>query len=143
MEPRILTQWLELDMVIRLIVSAVLGGFIGYERERREKPAGLRTHMLVSIGSCLFTILSIYAFGDKSDPGRIAANIVVGIGFLGAGTIVHARGHVSGLTTAASVWAVSAIGMAVGTGFYLIGIVAALLVFIVLRFLMGMENQDK
>lgn len=143
MEPRLLTQWLELDMAIRLVVSAFLGGVIGYEREHMEKPAGLRTHMLVAIGACLFTILSVYAFNDTAAPGRTAANIVVGIGFLGAGTIVHARGKVSGLTTAASVWAVSAIGMAIGTGFYILGIVAAILVFIVLRFLIAIEHQDK
>ncbi len=143
MEPRMLTQWLELDMVIRLVVSAFLGGVIGWERERREKPAGLRTHMLVSLGACLFTILSVYAFGDTSDPARVAANIVVGIGFLGAGTIVRSMGKVSGLTTAASVWAVSAIGMSIGAGLYIIGIASALLVFIVLRFLMGMENTDR
>lgn len=143
MEQRILTPWLELDLVIRLVVSALLGGIIGYEREQREKPAGLRTHMLVSIGACLFTILSIYAFGDRSEPSRIASNVVVGIGFLGAGTIVHARGRVSGLTTAASVWTVAAIGMAIGTGLYIVGFVASLLIYIVLRLFTVMENQDK
>ena len=143
MEPRILTPWLELDMVIRLIVSVIAGGLIGYERERMDKPAGLRTHMLVSTGSCLFTILSMYAFGSGSDPGRVAANIVVGIGFLGAGTVVHARGKVSGLTTAASIWAVSAIGMAIGTGLYIIGIVSTVLVFIVLQLFIKLENLGK
>ena len=143
MEPRILTPWLELDMVIRLIVSAVLGGLIGFERERREKPAGFRTHMLVSVGACLFTILSIYAFGDRAEPSRIASNVVVGIGFLGAGTIVHERGRVSGLTTAASVWTVAAVGMAIGTGLYIVGLIASLVVYIILRFFTVVESQDK
>ena len=99
--------------------------------------------MLVAIGSCLFTILSVYAFGDTAAPGRVAANIVVGIGFLGAGTIIHARGKVSGLTTAASVWAISAIGMAIGTGYLLIGIVTSVLIYVVLHVLIKLEHTEK
>jgi putative Mg2+ transporter-C (MgtC) family protein len=137
------TPWIEVDMVIRLVVSALVGGIIGFERERMEKPAGLRTYTLVSIGSCLFTLLSLFAFGSESDPGRVAANIVVGIGFLGAGTIIQAQGQVRGLTTAASIWAVSAIGMAFGTGMYLVGLVAAFLIIIVLRVLFKLRHSDK
>jgi putative Mg2+ transporter-C (MgtC) family protein len=144
MEPWQFTSWLELDMVIRLLAAALAGGLIGYERQQRDKPAGLRTHILVALGSCLFTILSIYAFGAKSEPSRIASNIVVGIGFLGAGTIIRSDGgRVIGLTTAASIWVVAAIGMAMGTGFYLIGTISAILVFLVLRLFTAFENQGK
>jgi putative Mg2+ transporter-C (MgtC) family protein len=144
MEPLILTPWLELDMVVRLIVSIMAGGLIGWERERRDKPAGFRTHILVAMGSTLFTILSIYAFGGNYDPSRVAAGIVLGVGFLGAGTIIRGDGgRVVGLTTAASVWVVAAIGMAIGTGFYLLGIVATALVFIVLLLLTKLENLGK
>jgi putative Mg2+ transporter-C (MgtC) family protein len=140
MEPRLLTPWLELDMVIRLVASALAGGLVGYEREQRDKPAGLRTHMLVSLGACLFTILSVYGFSG-SDPSRIAANIVVGVGFLGAGTIIQSRGRVRGLTTAASVWTVAAIGMAIGTGLYLVGIVSAVLVTIILVLFTRLDKE--
>jgi putative Mg2+ transporter-C (MgtC) family protein len=136
-----LTQWLELDLVIRLMVSAMAGGLIGWERERREKPAGFRTHILVSMGSTLFTILSIYAFGAGTDPARVAAGIVLGVGFLGAGTIIRGDGgRIVGLTTAASVWVVAAIGMAIGTGFYLLGIFSCLFVFIVLLLFTKIED---
>jgi putative Mg2+ transporter-C (MgtC) family protein len=144
MEPLILTEWPEIDMVIRLIVSAMAGGLIGWERERREKPAGFRTHILVAMGSTLFTIFSVYAFGGNYDPSRVAAGIVLGVGFLGAGTIIRGNGgRVVGLTTAASVWVVAAIGMAVGTGFYLLGIIASVLVFLVLLLLTKVENMRK
>jgi len=144
MEPRILTPWLELDMVVRLIVAAFAGGLIGWEREHRQKPAGFRTHILVAVGSTLFTILSIYAFGKTADPSRVAAGIVLGVGFLGAGTIIRGDGgRIVGLTTAASVWMVAAIGMAVGAGFYLLGIITSVLVFIVLLLFTKLENLGK
>jgi len=135
MEPWQLTPWVEIDMVLRLLIAAVIGGLIGYERWRAEKPAGLRTHLLVCTGAALFTIVSIYGFGDLSDPSRVAAGIVVGIGFLGAGTILRGEGIVVGLTTAATIWAVAAIGLAVGTGLYLVAVVTAVILFIALRFL--------
>jgi putative Mg2+ transporter-C (MgtC) family protein len=112
------------DLTLRLAAATLLGGLIGLEREQRERAAGLRTHALVSVGSALFTIVSIYGFpvlagGDAAlDPSRVAAQIVSGIGFLGAGIIIFRDNTVRGLTTAATVWAVAGIGMASGGGLY-------------------------
>jgi putative Mg2+ transporter-C (MgtC) family protein len=128
-----LTPWLELDVVLRLVMAAIVGGIIGVDRERARKPAGIRTLMLVSIGSALFTVISIYGFGDPADPSRLAAGIVVGIGFLGAGVILHSEKGVMGLTTAAAVWAVAAIGVAFGCGLYLIAVATAVLILVALR----------
>jgi putative Mg2+ transporter-C (MgtC) family protein len=115
------------ELLVRLGLAAVLGGVIGAERELRDREAGLRTHMLVSLGSCLFTILSAYGFRDvlngnavlvRTDPTRIAAQVVTGIGFLGAGAIIRQGFSVRGLTTAATLWLTAAIGMAAGAGSY-------------------------
>ncbi len=126
------TPIIELDMVIRLLIAAVAGGVIGYERERAVKPAGLRTNILVCTGAALFTILSSN-FGGISDPSRIAAAVVIGVGFLGAGTIFRMGERTIGLTTAATVWVVAAIGLALGAGFYPVGLFAAILAYITLR----------
>jgi len=110
----------ELTMVIRILVATGMGAAIGYEREKAGKPAGLRTHMLIAVGSALFTVVSIYGFGTFGDISRVAAGVVAGIGFIGAGAIIH-RGTgdiVEGLTTAATIWAVAAIGLAAGAGLY-------------------------
>lgn len=120
----------ELELVSRLILAVVLGGIVGIERELVHKPAGLRTHMLVSLGSCLFTIISLYDF--QMDPARIAAGIVAGIGFIGAGTVIAERDRVVGVTTAASLWATASIGVATGVGNYLLSVATTLLVFVVL-----------
>jgi putative Mg2+ transporter-C (MgtC) family protein len=109
------------EALLRLFVAAVLGGAIGLERELRERQAGLRTHLVVSVGSALFTLVSAYGFHNfdgKVDPTRIAAQIVSGIGFLGAGAIIRQGLSVRGLTTAASLWLVAAIGMAAGAGYW-------------------------
>ena len=122
---------LQLDLSVRLIVAAALGLAVGFEREIHGHPAGLRTHMLVASGSALFTVLSAYGFRDFAgsnpaaiDPTRIAAQIVSGIGFLGAGAILKDGIVIRGLTTAASLWATSAVGMAAGAGEYVIAAVA-------------------
>ncbi len=128
-----LTPWEELDMVLRLIMAAFLGGIIGFEREHAEKPAGLRTLLLVCVGSALFTIASIYGFGSSADASRVAAGIVAGIGFLGAGTILRGDGVVIGITTAATIWTVAAIGLAIGAGLYLVGAVTAGIALVALR----------
>jgi putative Mg2+ transporter-C (MgtC) family protein len=110
------------DAVGRLAVAAGLGAAVGVERELREREAGIRTHLLVSLGACLFTIVGAYGFskfGSSVDPTRIAAQVVTGIGFLGAGAIIREGISVRGLTTAASLWIVAAIGMASGAGYYL------------------------
>ncbi len=117
--------------VLKLLIAAGLGALLGFERERTKKPAGLRTHMLVALGSALFTIISIDFF--PNDPARIAAGIVTGIGFLGAGTIFRAKDHVQGLTTAASVWTVAAVGMAVALGYYALATIAVVLALIILE----------
>lgn len=113
----------QIDVAVRLIVAGVFGMVIGIERELREQAAGLRTHMLVSIGACLFTLVSAYGFQavpgtTDLDPSRVAAQVVTGIGFLGAGAILREGISVRGLTTAASLWVVAAVGMAVGLGLY-------------------------
>ncbi len=124
-----------LDMICRVVLAAVLGAGIGYQRERAGKSAGLRTYTLVSMGAALFTVASLYGFGPGSDPSRVAAGVVAGIGFLGAGAIVRGLrgdGGVAGLTTAASIWAVAAVGLAAGAGMYVLSAVAALIIWIML-----------
>ncbi len=124
----------ELEMVLRLLLAVGLAALIGLERQHAGKAAGLRTHLLVCIGAALFTIASIYGFGEGSDPARVAAGIVAGIGFLGAGAIISTReGILVGLATAASIWAVAAIGLAAGAGLYILAPVATAVVLIVLR----------
>jgi putative Mg2+ transporter-C (MgtC) family protein len=130
---------LQLDLSVRLIVGAALGLAVGFEREIHGHPAGLRTHMLVAVGSALFTVLSAYGFGGVTvgadggapiDPTRIAAQIVSGIGFLGAGAILKDGIVIRGLTTAASLWATAAVGMAAGAGEYIISIVGTAVILV-------------
>ena len=127
---------IEVEMVLRLLLAAALGAIIGYQRERAGKPVGLRTHSLICVGAALFTIASLYfyhEFGTVADPARVAAGIVVGIGFIGAGAIIRrGEGVVEGLTTAATIWAVAAIGLAAGAGLYLVSAVTAIVILIVL-----------
>lgn len=116
------------EMILRLLLAAILGGLIGFEREYRSKVAGLRTHLLVAIGSALMMLLSQYGFGGQGDPARVAAQIVSGIGFIGAGAIIMDRRHaVHGLTTAAGVWVSAGIGMTVAAGLYVLAASATLL----------------
>jgi len=112
----------ELQMVIRLLAAAGMGAAIGYQREKAGKPAGLRTHVLIAVGAALFTVASVYGFGPAGDMSRVAAGVVAGIGFIGAGAIIHrgAGDIVGGLTTAATIWAVAAIGLTAGAGLYLV-----------------------
>ena len=121
-----MSPWVE--MTLRFLLAAALGAAIGYQRERAGKAAGVRTHILVSSGAALFTLVSIYGFtGGTADISRVAAGVVAGIGFIGAGVILRGqRGEgVAGLTTAASMWAAAAVGVAAGTGMYLISVIAA------------------
>lgn len=128
----------QVEIGLLLLLAAFLSAIIGVNRERIEHPAGLRTHMLVGIGACLFTLISIHAF-DEGDPGRIASQIVVGIGFLGAGAILKENNQITGLTTAASLWATAAIGMAVGTGMWFLAALVTLLLWVVLVFIRWLE----
>ncbi|MBD9178216.1 MAG: methyltransferase [Odoribacter splanchnicus] len=130
------------DFVLRLVVAGVLGGIVGWDREYRAKEAGLRTHFLVAIGSALIMIVSQHGFADVLgkpgiglDPSRIAAQVVSGIGFIGAGTILIQKQFVRGLTTAAGLWATSGIGLAVGAGMYWVGVCAMVLTLVGLEFL--------
>lgn len=125
---------LDVQMFLRLLIAVVLGALVGYERERAGKPAGVRTHGMVSLGAALFAVVSIHGFGGTGDPARVAAQIVTGIDFLGAGAILHQRSNVHGLTTAASLWVTAAIGLAVGVGMVLMSLATAILVFLLLRF---------
>ena len=106
------------DHIGKILLAAVLGLTVGIERDWSGKPAGIRTNMIIAVSSCLFTILSVEGFlGDQTDASRVAAQIVTGVGFLGAGALIQQQNHVIGLTTAANIWLVAAIGMAVGVGF--------------------------
>ena len=125
----------EVEMAIRLLLAAIFGAAVGYEREHSEKPAGMRTLALVSLGAAAFTLASIHGFGLSSDPARIAAQVVTGVGFLGAGTILRSGLTVRGLTTAASIWAIAGIGVAVGTGMYILSAVGTFLILVILHFL--------
>lgn len=123
------------DILLRLVLSCILGGLIGLERESHDRPTGFRTHILVCAGSTLLMLVSMYAFADfegPKDPGRIAAQVVSGIGFLGAGTIIREGVTVKGLTTAASLWVVAGIGLAIGGGQYFAAMVTTGLVFFTL-----------
>ena len=120
------------EIIVRLFAAAVLGALIGYEREYYHKAAGLRTHMLVSVGSALITLVSIYAF-PEGDPTRVASSIITGIGFLGAGTIIVGRGSVKGLTTAATLWMVAGLGLAIGAGYFIGALAASALVILILE----------
>lgn len=121
---------LEMSFVLRLILAVFLGAVIGWQREHRGKSAGARTYAIVTAGSAIFTILSVYAF--PNDIARVAASIVTGIGFLGAGMILHKEDRVEGLTTAAGLWIAAAIGMAVGVGFYLFAVSSTVITLIIL-----------
>jgi putative Mg2+ transporter-C (MgtC) family protein len=120
----------QLDLTFRLLASAALGAGLGLEREAHGHPAGMRTHLRVSLGSAIFTILSVYAFagtGSSADPSRIAAQVVTGIGFLGAGAIVKYGPNIRGLTTAGSLWVVAAIGISCGAGAYYVAVAGTLI----------------
>ena len=128
------------EYILSIVIAAMLGGIIGFEREYRSKEAGFRTHFLVGLGSGLFMVLSLHGFDDfvgiqgiQRDPSRIAAQVVSGMGFIGAGTIIFQKNMVKGLTTAAGLWVTSAIGMTAGAGMYLLATVSTLLVILCLE----------
>ena len=133
------------QIMLRLMLSVILSGLIGLERQIHRRTAGLRTHILVSLGSCLIMLTSLYIFDIYKnqvslDPARIAAGVITGIGFLGAGAILREREQIKGLTTAASLWIVAGIGLAVGCGFYNAAIFTTLLALVVLFFLRYAEG---
>jgi putative Mg2+ transporter-C (MgtC) family protein len=128
-----LVPWVNLEIVIRLLAAGIAGAAIGWERQEAAKPAGLRTHTLVGIGAGLLTALSVDAFTPGGDISRVAAAVVIGIGFIGAGMIMIKEHKVLGLTSAATIWVVAAVGIAFGSGYYIPALVAAGVTFIVLR----------
>lgn len=144
------------EVIIRLFLAIGVGGLIGYEREYQNRPAGFRTHILVCVGAAVISMIQLYdvdqtvnmilahpelASALKADIGRIGAQVVSGIGFLGAGTIIHQKGSVKGLTTAASLWVVACIGLAVGLGYYTLSILATITVAVVLVSLKKFESK--
>ena len=138
----------DFQMIIRLLLTLILAGLIGLEREVHQRDAGLRTHILVALGSCLIMLTSMYVFDiykDKVtlDPARIAAGVITGIGFLGAGAIIREPERIRGLTTAASLWVAAGIGLAVGIGFNKIAIYTTVLVLVVLHFFRFVEDSLK
>ncbi len=134
------------EIVARLVVSAIFGGIIGMERESNKSPAGFRTHILVTIGSALIIMISATAFdpiGQGNDPMRMAAQVITGIGFLGAGTIMREGSRVKGLTTAATLWVCAAIGLSIGAGLYLLGGLSTLVVMLTLTVLNRIDQKSK
>ncbi|MBQ0004505.1 MAG: MgtC/SapB family protein [Clostridiales bacterium] len=132
------------EILIRLLISVVVGGVIGLERGKTRRPAGFRTHMLVCVGSCvvMMTNLFLYTSGLDTDPARLGAQVITGVGFLGAGSILLTTGNrVKGLTTAAGLWASACLGLAIGAGFYVAAVVGSILVFLSLTLFHQIENQ--
>lgn len=132
--------------IIKFFLAVVLGGIVGYERQHKSRPAGLRTHILVCIGACLIQIISLdFSIVNKgtitSDPMRLGAQVISGIGFLGAGTIIKEGASIKGLTTAASLWTVACIGLAIGSGLYMQAVIATLFIYIALRSLKRIEDR--
>ena len=144
------------QVAIRLALAVVVGGLIGYEREFKNRPAGFRTHILVCLGAAITSMIQLYSIQEttamilqhpelqsamKVDIGRLGAQVITGVGFLGAGTIIHDKGSIKGLTTAASIWTVACIGLAIGLGYYTLTILSTICVFIVLVFLKTFETK--
>jgi putative Mg2+ transporter-C (MgtC) family protein len=129
-----------LDLVLRISLTVILSGLIGAEREWSGRPAGLRTHILVGVGAALVMLVSMYGFGGTNDPARLAAQVVSGIGFLGAGAILRDRGDITGITTASTIWITAMIGLAAGNGFYFGAIFSTAIVIITLIGLRYIES---
>ena len=132
---KLLNEFNEVSIIIRIFLAMILGGCIGLEREKNKRPAGFRTHILVCVGACMTALIGLFVWhetGSNSDPLRISAQVISGIGFLGAGTILHEGLTIKGLTTAASLWIVSAIGLAVGSGMYVLSTAATILTMVTL-----------
>ncbi len=128
-----LSAWTQVEVAVRLALATLFGAAIGYERETAGKPAGMRTLALIGLGAAIFTVASALGFAGSTDPSRIAAQIVTGVGFIGAGAILREGVTVQGITTAASIWVVAAIGLATGSGMYILAVVSTALAWVVLR----------
>lgn len=138
----LIVEAFRLDLAAKLFAAVLIGGGIGLERELKHKPAGLRTNILICLGSALLMDLSMrLAAAHGGDPGRISAQVVTGIGFLGAGTILHTRGQITGLTTAATIWVVAALGLTVGAGYFVEALGSTVTVMVVLIGLGAVERK--
>ena len=144
---KLLNQFNEISVIIRILLAMLLGGLIGIEREKSRRPAGFRTHILVCVGACLTSLIGVFVWhqmGDVTDPMRISAQVISGIGFLGVGTIlVKEHDHITGLTTAAGLWTTAAIGIACGYGFYSAAFVGTLVVTITSAILFKLEKGTR
>jgi putative Mg2+ transporter-C (MgtC) family protein len=144
------------EVILRLILAIIVGGLVGYEREYKNRPAGFRTHILVCVGAAVISMIQLYSVQEttnmiirqpvlasalKADIGRLGAQVITGVGFLGAGTIMHDKGSVKGLTTAASLWVVACVGLAVGLGYYFLVVASAASIFLVLATLKQVEAR--
>jgi putative Mg2+ transporter-C (MgtC) family protein len=129
------------EIVVRLLAAVLCSGVVGWERESRQRPAGLRTHMMVGLGAASFTLMAVQMAGPAADPVRVVQGVVTGIGFLGAGAIMHSRGEVQGMTTAAGIWVVGGIGAACGLGSYVLAVVTLLLALVILTALKRLEDN--
>lgn len=139
MENALVAIWL--NVVIPILAAALLGAIVGWEREALRKTAGLRTNMIVSVGAATFTLLALRSVDGSGDPSRIVQGIATGIGFLGAGAIVRDGGEVTGVTTAAGIWLVGAVGASCGAGYYDIAVVAVLIGVMILALLQGLSDR--
>lgn len=141
---KMMNQFSEISAIVRIFMAMLLGGIIGLEREKSKRPAGFRTHILVCVGACMTSLIGLlvwYEMGDATDPVRISAQVISGIGFLGVGTIlVKEHDHITGLTTAAGLWTTAAIGIACGYGFYTIALVGTLVVTVTSAILFKLEK---
>lgn len=144
---QLITEFNEISIVVRILLAMILGGIIGMEREKNKRPAGFRTHILVCVGSCMTAMIGLYAWkemGVPSDPLRISAQVISGIGFLGVGTIlVKEHDHITGLTTAAGLWATATIGISCGFGFYMGALLGTLVVAITSAVLYKLESRSR
>jgi putative Mg2+ transporter-C (MgtC) family protein len=136
-----------IEVILKLVLAVALGGLIGMERETSQKPAGFRTNILICVGSAMMMIFALLLFGGEggsfNETARIAAAVITGVGFIGAGTILQARGSVMGLTSAATIWAVAGLGLVVGAGYYLIAIIFSAIVILTLLFFRRIESHPK
>ncbi len=132
----------EIDIIVKVLLAALLGGLVGMEREHDKRPAGLRTNMLICIGAVVFGLIGQYSFpGDKGSISRVWQNIITGVGFLGAGAVIKDEHGVQGLTTAAGIWAVAGIGLAIAANMYFLAVVAEVVIFVTLFFLRRLEHH--
>ncbi len=136
-------MYFDYTVLIKLVLAVAVSGVIGYEREKRDRPAGIRTHMLLCLGSTILTIAALESFGGNIDSAaRVAAGILTGIGFLGAGTIISSEKHVMGLTTAAGLWVVAGLGIVIGLGHYFLAMIGSVMIILILETIRSKPKEN-